>query len=77
MSADGRVLSSKLKACKFASQLGYQATLNKLLTLCELRQLSLLPSVGSEMSSSLQAIWWRPTIADCTSAGCIAALVVH
>jgi len=38
-------------------------------------QLSLLPSVGWEMSSHLWAVWWRPIVADWDggmSAGCTA-----
>jgi len=41
-----------------------QATLSKLLTYYVLDQLSLLPSVGQEMSSSLRATEWKPSVAD-------------
>jgi len=38
--------------------------LSKLLTYYVLDQLSLLPSVGQEMSSSLRATEWKPSVAD-------------
>jgi len=58
-----------------------QATLCKLLTygVCS-GQLSLLPFAGREMSSSLRATGWRPSVADCgsgMSACCTAGPIVR
>jgi len=57
-----------------------QTTLSKLLpTVCS-GQLSLLPSPGREMSSSLRATGWRPSVADWgsgMSVCCTAGPIVH
>ena len=61
-----RVSKSQLSGWRSILTAGHlQATMSNLLTYCCSSLLSLLPSTGREMSSSLRATGWRPSVADC------------